>query len=134
MALEYRYQPREVGPPVETVTVDRHLYLTEDKTRVVEEGHPDGRSLWATPGMDVPRADAERLGAIEPAKEPPAEAVAEKAVPKPADKQRAKPADKSASVAGLRQHAADLGVQVDNRWGVERLRQEIANAQADGED
>lgn len=26
----------------------------------------------------------------------------------------------------LRQQAVDLGIEVDNRWGVERLRQEIA--------
>lgn len=53
----------------------------------------------------------------------------------PPNKQRAKPGDKSgkpASVAELRERAAELGVQVDNRWGADRLRKEIAVAQ-DGE-
>lgn len=153
MALEYRHIPREAGPPVETVTIDRHLYLTEDKTRVVPEGHPDCRWLWATPGMEVPRADAERLGAIdappvaeettvEPAEEEPAgddpavvdedsddpavPAEETKAAPKPGDKQRTKPGDKKKTVPELRMQATDLGVQVDNRWGEARLRQEIA--------
>lgn len=45
-------------------TVDRHLYLTEDKSRVVEEGDPEGRWLWAAPGRQVPLAQAKLLGAI----------------------------------------------------------------------
>lgn len=45
-------------------TVDRHLYLTEDKSKVVEEDDPSGRWLWATPGMQVPLGEAERLGAV----------------------------------------------------------------------
>lgn len=45
-------------------TVDRRLYLTEDKQRVVEEGDPDGRWLWAGPGKQVPLAQAKLLGAI----------------------------------------------------------------------
>lgn len=44
--------------------VDRHLYLTEDKSRVVEEGDPEGRWLWAAPGRLVPMAQAKRLGAL----------------------------------------------------------------------
>lgn len=50
-------------------TVDRHLYLTEDKSRVVEEGDPDGRWLWAAPGRQVPMAQAKLLGAIRSEKE-----------------------------------------------------------------
>jgi hypothetical protein len=46
--------------------VDRHLYLTKDKDRVVEEGDPASRWLWATPGQMVPLAEAERLGAVKP--------------------------------------------------------------------
>jgi hypothetical protein len=51
-------------PAVDQITVDR--YLTEGQDRVVDEGHPDGRWLWATPGQLISRTDAERLGAIEP--------------------------------------------------------------------
>ncbi|MFF5445489.1 hypothetical protein [Streptomyces sp. NPDC012888] len=47
-----------------TVIIDRHLYLTEDRTRVVEEGDPASRWLWASPGTQVSRAEAVRLGAI----------------------------------------------------------------------
>lgn len=144
MALEFRYQPRDAGAPVDTVTVDQHWYLTEDKNRVVPEGDPAARWLWATPGMEVPRAEAVKLGALSsnPAdedddteQEPAPETVKEK--PAPADKQRAKPGDKKASrpddVAELRKQAADLGMQVDNRWGVDRLRREITAVQAGGE-
>lgn len=72
MSLEMNM--REGAGEVDNVTIDRHLYLTEDESRVVEEGHPDGRWLWARPGLEVPREDAERLGAVKPAKEakPPA--------------------------------------------------------------
>lgn len=52
------------------VTVDRHWYLTEDRSRVVEEGHPDSRWLWASPGTQVPRRDAIRYGALVEEPEP----------------------------------------------------------------
>lgn len=96
MALEIQRMRDGVGE-ADLVTVDRHWYLTEDRERVVREGHPDGRWLWATPGMQVSREDAERLGAIEP------EVVAEvppeptpKAKSAPANKQRSKPPNKAA--------------------------------------
>lgn len=155
MALEYRRLPRDPGAPTDTVTVDRHWYLTEDKDRVVPEGNPAARWLWATPGMDVPRGDAERLGAVdappedapvtapaaaEPVSveddaergdgEPAAPAEETKTVPKPSDKQRAKPGDKKKTIPELRKQATELGVQVDNRWGEPRLRQEIAAAES----
>ena len=84
----------------DTIRVDRHWYLTEDGTRVVEEGVPGGRFLWAAPGQDVDRADAERLGAVprpEPEPEPQAPVEAEPEAKQrrtPANKQRAKPEDK----------------------------------------
>lgn len=53
-----------------TITVKQHWYLTEDKTRVVEEGHPDGRWLWASPGTVVKLSDALRLGAVKVEQEP----------------------------------------------------------------
>jgi outer membrane biosynthesis protein TonB len=144
MALEYRYQPRDGGSSVDTVKVDQHWYLTEDKDRVVPEGNPAARWLWATPGMDVPRAEAERLGAVavedteevveEPAPEPaeePAETVKEK--PAPPNKQQTKPDTKAATpadVPALRKQAEKAGVQVDNRWGADRLLKEIAAVEA----
>lgn len=88
---------RDPGEPL--VTIDRHLYLTEDKGRVVEEGDPAGRSLWAAPGQQVPRREAERLGAIqpEPLLAPPAEEKQE--VPQ-ANKRRRPAANKSGSPTG----------------------------------
>lgn len=47
-----------------TVVIDRHLYLTEDRSRVVEEGDPASRFLWAAPGDEVSRSEAVRLGAV----------------------------------------------------------------------
>lgn len=127
MALEIR---KEEGSSMDMVTVDRHLYLTEDQSRVVEENDPAGRWLWAGPGAEVSRAEAERLGALRP--EPKAvEAPADKQAGKPADKSAGKPVDKSTddSVEDLRARAEAAGVTVDKRWGVDRLRQEIEQAE-----
>lgn len=62
-------------------TVDRHLYLTEDKSRVVEEGDAEARFLWAAPGRQVPMAQAILLGAVdgESVDDAPAEDVEEAA-------------------------------------------------------
>jgi hypothetical protein len=85
----------------ETVIIDRHLYLTEDESRVVEEGDPAGRWLWAAPGAQVKRRDAEQLGAVKA--DPGPEAAPEKSEAEPkqqtprVNKQRAKPADKAAA-------------------------------------
>lgn len=49
------------------MTIDRYLYLTRDRSRVVEEGDPAATSsLWAAPGHIVSRRDALLLGAIPP--------------------------------------------------------------------
>lgn len=99
MGLEYIHTERGVRRMSgETVVIDRHLYLTEDKSRVVEEGDTDGRWLWASPGQEMARDEAERLGALE-AKQPEKPEQPAKPEPKqrarPANKQRAKPADKA---------------------------------------
>lgn len=107
MALQYTHvEKAPTGPSGPKVTVDRHWYLTEDKDRVVPEGDPACRWLWATPGMEVSLADAERLGAVkaepeavvadepEPAAEPEADEVPEpeeKQAPTPPNKQRKAP-------------------------------------------
>lgn len=69
------------------VTVDRHWYLTENKTRVVEEGHPESRWLWASPGTQVPRRDALRYGALVEESEP--EAAVAEPEPEKADEDKA---------------------------------------------
>lgn len=59
---------------------DRWLYLTLDKSRVVEEGDPEARFLLLAPGHEMLERDAERYGLL-----------AAKAVEKPADKSASKP-------------------------------------------
>lgn len=92
MAFEFVRSDKQ-DAPVEMWVADRRLCLTEDKSKVVPEGHPDGRWLWATEGQEVPRAEAEQLGAISPEPEPTAR-VEPKQRPAPANKARRKPADK----------------------------------------
>lgn len=64
MAMSWETVSRGIGSAGETVTVTEHWYLTEDRSRVVKEGDPDGRWLWASPGTQVPRGDAIRYGAL----------------------------------------------------------------------
>lgn len=78
----------------EVVQVDRHLYLTADGSRVVEENDPAGASLWATPGHAVSRKDAERLGALELLARPKGSSLV-KLGPVPANKQASPPANKA---------------------------------------
>lgn len=94
MALEYREErtaPRESQPEV---VMDRHLYLTEEKDRVVEENDPASRFLWCTPGMSVPLAEAERLGAVKAnSEEEPVEAPKQRT---PAQNKQRKPHENKA--------------------------------------
>lgn len=87
------------GPMSATIRVDRHWYITEDGARVVEEGVPGGRWLWAAPGQEVNRAEAERLGAApqpepEPVEPPEPDGAATKQRRAPATKQRTRAEDK----------------------------------------
>lgn len=98
MGLEYIHSERGIRRMSgEMVVIDRHLYLTEDKSRVVEEGDVDGRWLWASPGQEIAKEEAERLGAVKPAPKPAAAKppAAKQQAPR-ANKQRAKPEDKAA--------------------------------------
>lgn len=78
---------------VERWTVDRHLYITEDGSHVVEEGDPAGRWLWAGPGKEVPLAEALRLDAVKPER-PETEPEPKRRGRPPGNKMRMKPADK----------------------------------------
>ncbi|MDI9885907.1 hypothetical protein QMZ92_16355 [Streptomyces sp. HNM0645] len=81
-----------------TIVIDRHLYLTEDRTRVVEEGDPASRFLWAAPGDEVSRAEAVRLGAVKAEPERAKEAPEAEAESEP--KQRAQRANKARRPSG----------------------------------
>lgn len=98
MAIEMRPLSEGTGQ-VELVTATQHWYLTEDHSKVVPEGHQDARWLWAAPGDEVPRDEAERLGAVRPAgdevkADEPEEAQGIKAQGAPADKRRERSSDK----------------------------------------
>lgn len=45
--------------------VKERLYLTEDKTRLVPEGDPDARFLYAAAGRRIPEAEARRFGLLD---------------------------------------------------------------------
>jgi hypothetical protein len=77
----------------EKVKADRHLYLTADRTRVVEEGDPDSHTLWVSPGHSVPLEDAQRLGAVELMSHPRGSSV--KQAPAAANKQAPAPSNKA---------------------------------------
>jgi hypothetical protein len=65
--------------------LDRKLWLTADKSKVVEDGDPDAAFLLGTPGTVVPDDEAERLGLT--------------GKPKAAEKQTAAPANKARKAA-----------------------------------
>jgi hypothetical protein len=46
-----------------TITTDRRLWLTEDKSEVVEDGDPAARWLWSPgPGHEVSKDEADSVG------------------------------------------------------------------------
>ncbi len=49
-------------PKGELMKADRRLYLTADRSEVVEEGDPKAAFLFATPGSEISDADAKRYG------------------------------------------------------------------------
>lgn len=53
------------------ITVDRRLWLTADRERVVEDGDPEAAFLLAAPGQSIPEAQAERYGLVPKAKTAP---------------------------------------------------------------
>lgn len=81
------------------ITVTRHLFLTADKTRVVEAGDVEAAVLWAAPGSEVDADEATRLGYVSYSEVGPAEdESAEKAEVAPTeDKQADPPAEDKAA-------------------------------------
>lgn len=60
MALTINIPERE--PMSSRITVDRRLWLNAAKDGLVEDGDPDAAFLWAGPGREVSKDDADRLG------------------------------------------------------------------------
>lgn len=100
----------------ERVTINEHLCLTEDRSRVVPETDPAARWLHWIPGQQVPRAEALRLGAIQPDPDPDPEPEPEPdPEPEPeAPKRRAPRANKARKPAGDKGDDADGGAA--GRW------------------
>lgn len=48
--------------PSSSWRVDRKLWLTSDKERVVEDGHPEAAFLFASEGDEITDEDAKRYG------------------------------------------------------------------------
>lgn len=115
MAMQFITVSRGEQPSDGYVVIGEHLYLTEDRSRVVKEGDPASRWLWASPGTSVPRAEALRLGAIQPelevvveaeveentapAEDPPAEQAEEKQAKQVPNKARKAAPNKAATPA-----------------------------------
>ena len=82
--------------PVATVVIsDRRLWLTADRSEVVEEGDPKAAHLFcAGPGRRIPIADAERYGLVaadgKASSNNEDEKTTKKAKSKPGDKSRKK--------------------------------------------
>lgn len=47
------------------IVADRRLWLTADRSRVVEDGDPSAAFLLAAPGTEIPVDEAARLGLAE---------------------------------------------------------------------
>lgn len=79
------------------VRVGQRLYLVEDRSQAVPDGHPDARFLLCPAGGEVSHADAVRYGLLKSEPEAELESEAEpeaKQAPPPANKARGKAADK----------------------------------------
>ena len=92
MALEIIRPPK--GADMEMYEVTERLVLTADG-RVVPEGDPDGRWLYAIPGQQVPLAEAERYGLVKQAEATEPEPEETKAVEPAEDKMAEVPANKA---------------------------------------
>lgn len=79
-----------LGPTEEQWRSDRHLWLTADGKRVVEDGDPDAAILYATEGTLVPLSDAQRykLAPKKRARREPEEAPEPKMDPPSEDKMK----------------------------------------------
>ncbi len=71
------------------ITIDRTLWLTAERDRVVEDGDPAAAFLYATAGKRVSAEEAERFGAM------PAKSERKKA--DPSEDKQASPAENKSS-------------------------------------
>lgn len=72
-------------------TADRRLWLTSDRSRVVEDGDPEAAFQLIAPGQQMRELDARKFGLLKEA-----DKAEDKAAPKPADKSVRPKANKGA--------------------------------------
>ena len=75
--------------------LDRKLWLTADKSEVVEDGDPRAAFLLGSEGAEVPDAEADRLGLTAKPQAKQAAPAEDKQAAEPANKARKAPARKS---------------------------------------
>ena len=97
------------------------LFLNQDKTKLVAEGHEEAAFLYAAPGDEIPESAAKQFGLVDgdlPKRKVPADTAASKTPPArkpkaaPANKGGAAPANKDAA-ATTDQAAKDAAVNED---------------------
>ena len=84
-----------------SVEINRRLFLTADRSRVVEAGDPEAAFLYATPGKRIPTDEAERYGLLgntpeavaEPAPEIEPESAPDLTAEEKVDRLQAEPAE-----------------------------------------
>lgn len=95
------------------------LFLNQDKTKLLPEGHEDGAFLYAAPGDEIPGDAAKQFGLVDGdlPKAKAKTAPANKAAAAPTNKGAAAPANKAAAAPANKpavdQAAADAAVNAD---------------------
>jgi len=86
MGIKITYLSPEA--PVKQVKVDRRLWLTQDRTRLVEDGHPEAGFLFCAAGDAVPEDEFKKyelVGATAEPEEKAAEQSEDKALAGPVE-------------------------------------------------
>lgn len=130
------------------VTVCTIVDSKTKRTIAVEEGYSEeeafARALAASQDAPMPKSPAEveaenvqlkrKIAEMESARaaDAPAEVEAESSEPE-APAAETNEESPEPDLQGLRQEAEMLGIDVDGRWGADRLKQEIQKAESDGQ-
>lgn len=60
--MSFEIQKEQKPQPAGALVSDRRLWVTDDKSQVVEDGDTRARCLFATPGTEIPASEVARLG------------------------------------------------------------------------
>jgi hypothetical protein len=94
-----RKQREEKQAAMAMFTAPAKLWLTADREKVVEDGHPEAAFLFLREGEEIPADEAAKYGlkAADKPADKKGSKPADKTGNKPADKKGSKPADKTGS-------------------------------------